>query len=151
MSIEHYQTPEAIARLDEIGWPEWTKLGWPRTLRFAPGVGWAAIESATGHIEDMVSHLALCILRNHLREWLERQAVRICVEFNGKRGPSTTYYLERDLCNEDGYYEGDGGREVLTVAGWHRWNKLGDAVPRYFDDLDAALLAGAEAMPKGKD
>ena len=139
--LSHYQTLEAIARLERIGPPEWEDCNADGSKRTLEHRIWLNTVIGFQYVAD---HVALCLLRNHLREWLERRAVQILVDFNGKRGPSTTYYLERDLCNEDGYYEGDGGREVLTVAGWHRWNKLGDAVPRYFDDLDAALLAGAE-------
>lgn len=151
--IETYQAPEALALLDKIGWPEWDtgNLRWSLThgdigfcisTRQKVSTSYTMIGSTHRLVTD---HEALCLLQAHLRGVLAASTITVHVEYNGKMQPIPCYYIERDRRNEDGYYEGDGWREVLTSDGWQEWGKLkqGDH-PRWFDDLDEALLAGAE-------
>jgi hypothetical protein len=82
MSIETYQTERARAILDKVGWPEWDVPGEGEKsgLRFSDN-GWYDLWSTYNgewykgcgcRIQD---HLALCLLRNHLREFLVKNHV----------------------------------------------------------------------------
>ena len=75
MSIDTYQTVKARALLDRIGWPEW--LGIYATsgnehLAFRdekPKPFFEAIDQQ-GEQRELPDHLALCLIRNHLREFI---------------------------------------------------------------------------------
>jgi len=75
MSIETYQTDRARAILDRIGWPEWNnadKTHFRLSFDSVTDTGWwgdATVPDSSWNTE-IDDHIALCILRNHLREWL---------------------------------------------------------------------------------
>ncbi len=65
MSIKTYQTPEVRTLLDEIGVGKILDYSYgilcpPLAATDDDWLGW-----------DKIGHIALCLLRNHLREWLE--------------------------------------------------------------------------------
>jgi len=74
MAIETYKTDEARELLERIGMPTWNLVcaDSARHLIFRDGrweiwKGWP-----TGSHVYTTSHIALCLLRNYLREWLQK-------------------------------------------------------------------------------
>ena len=134
-----YTTLRVIAILDKVGWPHSFSLH--RTLT----------------LDEEVS---VPVLRNHLRQVLEKKGVRIETSFQGKSGCVPFYHVGRELRNDDGYYEGDGGRDWLCIQdGKLLWHNLQGS--KGVDDLhrtpcpenidlqtfycyDEALLSGCE-------
>lgn len=136
--ISHYQTHEAMALLERIGCDNIVRR------RYVIVLSPANADHVETLAEDLTGHIVLCLLRNHLREWLERRAIRIETTFTGKSGCIATYYATKDLRNEDGYLEGDGGKAALVGGRWRKTDELTDGEwIDNFDDLDAALLAAA--------
>lgn len=107
---------------------------------------------------------ALALIRDHLRQWLEKRAVCIITSFTGKSGCVAHYEVRRELRNEDGYLEGDGGVAYLCRVGDGKFvpeseistDTDGDPIyvwmfgefwgTTYLDALAAAVLAiGGEA------
>jgi len=72
MPIETYQTDEALALLARIGWPEWEDHNIMYALAW-DGKFFQIDFQGKGHGArfKVASHVALCIIRNHLREWLD--------------------------------------------------------------------------------
>ena len=80
MSIQTYQTKEALALLDRIGWPSWYEetakhwLEWSKRL-----TGWRVwfTFEQPGYSPvcetEPRDHFALCILRNHLWLYIEEK------------------------------------------------------------------------------
>ena len=81
MSIDTYKTKRALAILERIGWPEWGDGLASRRLFY--DVQWTMPwRQKPPYSTDygIHPHLALCLLRNHLREWLrshERYALGV--------------------------------------------------------------------------
>jgi len=77
MSIDTYETDRARAILDRIGWPEWNnadKTHFRLSFDSVTDTGWwgdATVPDSSWNTE-IDDHIALCILRNHLREWLNK-------------------------------------------------------------------------------
>ena len=92
--------------------------------------------------------------RDMARVYLEKRAIRIATGFNGKSAPITSYIVEKELTNDDGYWEGDGGRAVLTPKGFIKWGDLPlieDVIyPLYFNSFDEAAIAGINAAPNNE-
>lgn len=84
-------------------------------------------------------------------EALAAKAIKIDTGINGKNGPIASYTVWKELRNEDGYYEGDGGWEVLC---YHRNNsemsfsRTGDVA--IFDSVVEAVTA-AERVVKQEE
>ncbi len=69
MSIKTYHTPEVLALLDEIGWPTWGNGRVSQRLCNAAGQ-WAKVVSPVSDPIVVCDHIALCLLRNHFREYI---------------------------------------------------------------------------------
>jgi hypothetical protein len=90
--IETYQTDAAQAILGKVGWPEWTEDGSTHHLGHREDRSGRFSYSSVNPIGQgwgMGSHLALCLLRNHLREWL------------AKRGKGVAYHADVDDSGPD--------------------------------------------------
>ena len=79
MSITTYQTLAARELLDAIVWPEWEdKYGFKHMLCYHEPFG-IAERTNTELVSRLDAHVALCLLRNHLREfiwaWIARAPV----------------------------------------------------------------------------
>ena len=98
--IDTYQTDRARAILDKIGWPEWKdcRRGEMRLRLFwDAAIGRLFIHEANGVLEGDASisdHLALCLLRNHLREWLTTRGRSVGFDADA---PSKIEYYVWDL------------------------------------------------------
>ena len=142
MSIKHYQAPEALALLERIGWPEWLAIyatAGNEHLAFrdeGPKPFFESIDQQ-GEQRELPDHVALCLLRNHLREWLKK--AEIFVEWYGA---SSDYRIGK--YHRRGY---DYGMVVLLEDG--RWEDEGGDTEGFdamsFQDEDLALLAAAQA------
>ena len=127
--IAHYQTPAAIALLDKIGRPEWREGEYVRRLFPQADAAWPIrlwIERHGGFWSNLCSvadHVALCLLRNHLREYAERADVWMDARINQA---DTVEYFVYD--NRSGTDQGD------------------DCLVDSFLDYDEALLAAAHAV-----
>ncbi|MFH1605668.1 MAG: hypothetical protein ABIH03_17385 [Pseudomonadota bacterium] len=81
-------------------------------------------------------------------EALADKAVAIDTDFNGKMGCEASYTVRRELRNEDGYFEGDGGCELLCSRGNQRvFVRAGTEgyYPFYFRTMQAAVEAAEDA------
>ncbi len=83
MGIDTYTTQEAIALLDKIGWPEWPDVYYPRgkeRLGFRnPGFEAIDWQHERFALPDLI---ALCLIRNHLREYVESKSVFLIANSN---------------------------------------------------------------------
>ena len=74
-------TIKILELLKKIGWPEWDGSGEKIQLRWSHDNGWHlwwtyqdvwGPMNSGGRVQD---HQALCLVRNHLREWLHPHGV----------------------------------------------------------------------------
>jgi hypothetical protein len=88
---------------------------------------------------------ASALMEKHWREWLEQRGVKILTNFNGKMSPVPSYYVSKELTNEDGYWEGDGGEAWLCQGTFvpppipdGLWSSIFDS---YLEAIASAVLA----------
>ena len=115
--IAHYTTPEAIALLDRIGWPEWAEGDETVRLRgeLVAGQGWYSCGYCISR------PVALCLLRNHLREYAEKAGIWIDARIN--QAGQVEYFV----------YDNRGGTDQGD-----------DCFVDSFVDYDEALLAACK-------
>ena len=85
-------------------------------------------------------------------EALAAQAIIIDTQVNGKSGITASYTVRKELCNEDGYYEGDGGCVELGPDNkWLPQRPFGEyptpsgEYPMFFDSISKAVAAAENA------
>jgi len=72
MAIETYQTDEARKLLGRIGWPEWEEGIVKFRLVYGDGEICLSRQIQGKHraVHGIADHIALCLLRNHLLEYI---------------------------------------------------------------------------------
>jgi hypothetical protein len=133
-------TSEALKLYEEkaapiCGWPEW--LGYADT---AIRTSW---DISGVWIENMQHKQALCLWREHVREWLDEKNISLCRDIELMSiEPYRKWIVVADRLTEQAIDH----RYFLAKKSFEPFSDLS----RRFDDIDSAYIAAVEAIGKGK-
>lgn len=113
MSIEHYTTPEALALLDEIGWPTFLDEASGLTCCLCMYHGQICARIDGDMVTDPPAHVTLCLLRDHLRGYIAPTGIYVDTRINQAGA------VEHFVYDSDGDFVGsfmDIDEALLTAA-----------------------------------
>ena len=128
MSIETYQTTAAAEVLAKIGMPTWEN-GMMQFRLLVSDREFCVEQSRPKHlsVHAAADYLALCLLRDHLREWLAERNIVLDKSYGAGPHGHTAHKGDDSLCTNG------------------QWGDVAGAELAEWEDYDEALLASVRA------